>query len=206
VAQDWHALEYAGEEARNDIEVVKIAVAQNDSALQHAGEAPRNDIDVVKLVVAQCGRALQCVPEVLRQNKEVVSIALLKNKAAIKYVPGYGGIATSAILPSAIGYLKAVSASYFFKVKNPIFKNYMQLLCSNLIMSSRQRYGKNYLDPSTYIASYLTPIDAAALAAVSKSVNCMDVRNPATSAIAVDKTSCPELASLNSILALISKN
>jgi len=185
-------------------------VAQDWHALQYAGEAPRNDIEVVKLAVAQCGSALQCVPEVLRQNKEVVSIALLNNKAAIKYVPGYGGIATSAILPSAIDYLKTVSASCFFKVNNtlvekPLCSNYMQLLCSNLIMRARGLSNPSFIDPSIYIISYLTPIDAAALAGVSKSVNCMDVRNPATSAIAVDKASCPELPSLNSILAYIPK-
>jgi|SaaInlStandDraft_5_1057022.scaffolds.fasta_scaffold30228_2 hypothetical protein len=206
LAENGRALKYASIELRNNIDVVKIAVALNGRALLHASKELRNNIEVVKLAVAQDGRALEYASEDFRQNKEVVSIALLQNKAAIQYVPGYENIADRDILPSAIAYLKTVSASCFFKVDNSKFKNYMQLLCSNLIMRSRQRYGKDYLDPFKEIASYLTPIDAAALAGVSKSVNCMDVTTPETSAIAVDKTSCPELASLNSILSHISKN
>ena len=79
------ALEYAGEAARNDKDIVMNAVRRNGCALKYAGETARNDKDIVMTAVKRDWRVLKYAGEEVRNDKEIVMEAVRQNGYALEY-------------------------------------------------------------------------------------------------------------------------
>ena len=85
VKQDWLALYYAGEKARNDKDIIMEAVKQDWMALYYAGEKARNDKDIVMEAVKQDWRALEDAGEKARNDKDIVMEAVRQNSWVLRY-------------------------------------------------------------------------------------------------------------------------
>ena len=66
VQQNGFALQYASEQLKGDVDVVKLAVQQRGFALQYASEQLKGNADVVKLAVRQDWHALEYASEQLK--------------------------------------------------------------------------------------------------------------------------------------------
>jgi len=85
VAQNGHALDYASEELKADMEVVLAAIAQNGCALDYASKELKGDKEFVLAAVAQNGCALAYASKELKADKEVVLAAVAQNGYALMY-------------------------------------------------------------------------------------------------------------------------
>ena len=85
VRSKGYALKGASPELRDDIEVVRAAMAQNGEAWQHAGEALRADRGAMLAAVVQNGWALRYASPELRDDIEVVRAAMAKYAYALMY-------------------------------------------------------------------------------------------------------------------------
>ena len=67
----WRALEYAGQEMKNDAAIVMAAVRQCGFALEHAGEAMKNDAKIVQAAVQQDGLALEFASQEMKDTEQI---------------------------------------------------------------------------------------------------------------------------------------
>ena len=88
VKQNWQALKYAGEELKNNSKFMMEAIKQSACALEYAGEVPKNNFDIVMEAVKKDWRALKYAGEELKNNPDIVMEAVKQNCFALEYYAG----------------------------------------------------------------------------------------------------------------------
>ena len=84
-SEGYFVLLYAGEEHRNDKDIVLEAVRESGYALQFASEELRNDKEVVLESVKQIGDALHYASKELQDDEEIVLEAVKNDGFALNY-------------------------------------------------------------------------------------------------------------------------
>lgn len=72
VKENWHSIEYAAEEKRNERVIVEAAVKQGWQAFMYASDQLRADRELAALACSHDGRALKYASEELRRDKSFV--------------------------------------------------------------------------------------------------------------------------------------
>mmetsp|Transcript_33383 Transcript_33383/g.74409 ORF Transcript_33383/g.74409 Transcript_33383/m.74409 type:complete len:293 (+) Transcript_33383:140-1018(+) len=84
-AQNGHALAFAAEDFRMDVEIVTTAVTQCGEALQYASQELRGNRAMVTVAVSQSGPSLQYASLQLQSDEEIVKLAVAQNGSALEF-------------------------------------------------------------------------------------------------------------------------
>ena len=82
-----HELKNFPDVARDDEELVRIAVKKDGSVLQYASARLRGDFETVMIAVKKTGTSLNFASDALKNNAEIIAAAVQADGAALEFVP-----------------------------------------------------------------------------------------------------------------------
>ena len=82
---NYHALDYADFEIKNNYDIIKSACNQNSFALQYASNELINNLDIIKMSCKNNGLALRYASISFKNNIHIVKLACMQNGLALEF-------------------------------------------------------------------------------------------------------------------------